>query len=62
MKDELQTVAGVSLPAKTVNQYGEKNVHIDKAENVTQNITLNFPYMQRLPNGTMQPTSRVINP
>lgn len=62
MKDELQTVAGVGLPVKTVNQYGEKNVHIEKAENVTQNITLNFPYMQRLPNGTMQPTSRVINP
>lgn len=62
MKDGLQTGAGVGLPAKTVNQYGEKNVHIDKAENVTQNITLNFPYMQRLANGTMQPTSRVINP
>lgn len=62
MKDELQMIAGVGLPARTVNQNGEKNVHIDKAESVTQNITLNFPYMQRLANGTMQPTSRVINP
>lgn len=24
MKDEIQTIAGVGLPAKTVNQYGEK--------------------------------------
>lgn len=62
MKEELQTIAGAGLPAKTVNQYGEKNVHIDKAENVTQNITFNFPYVQRLPNGMMQPTSRAINP
>lgn len=62
MKDELQTIAGVGLPAKTVNQYGEKNVHIDKAENVTQNITFNFPYVQRLPNGVMRPASRAINP
>ena len=62
MKDEIQTIAGVGLPAKTVNQYGEKNVHIDTAENVTQNININFPYVQRMANGTMQPTSRVINP
>src|SRR5574344_2123087 len=62
MKDEIQTIAGVGLPAKTVNQYGEKNVHIDTAENVTQNININFPYVQRMANGTMQPTSRAINP
>lgn len=35
MKDELRTIAGVGVPAQTVTQYGEKNVHIDKAENVT---------------------------
>ncbi len=62
MKDELETIVGVGLPAKTVNQYGDKSVHIDKAENVTQHINLNFSYMQRLPNGAMQPTSRTVNP
>jgi len=62
MKNELQMAASINtLPAKTVNQYGKKNVHIDKAENVTQNIILSLPYVQRMANGAMQPTSRVIN-
>lgn len=61
MKDELQTVSAAGVPATVVNQNGEKNVHIDRADTVNQNITFNFPYVARSSDGRMQPTSRTIN-
>ena len=61
MKDELQTVSAAGVPATVVNQNGEKNVHIDRADTVNQNITFNFPYVARTSDGRMQPTSRTIN-
>ena len=61
MKNELQNISSVGVPATTVYQNGEKNVHIDHAETVNQSITFNFPYVERLPSGTMRPTSRTIN-
>ena len=61
MKDELQTVPAAGVPATVVNQNGEKNVHIDRADTVNQNITFNFPYVARTSDGRMQPTSRTIN-
>lgn len=61
MKNELQNISSVGVPTTTVHQHGEKNVHIDQAETVNQNITINFPYVQRSSNGTMKPASRPIN-
>lgn len=61
MKDELQTVSAAGVPATVVNQNGEKNIHIDRADTVNQNITFNFPYVARTSDGRMQPTSRTIN-
>lgn len=71
MKNELQPVSGTNLPATevpaanvpatVVNQNGEKNVHIDHADTVNQNITFSFPYIARTPDGRMQPTARNIN-
>lgn len=71
MKNELQPVSTANLstaevtaanvPATVVNQNGEKNVHIDRADTVNQNITFNFPYITRTSDGRMQPTARNIN-
>lgn len=61
MKDELQRFTPTGLPSTVVNQQGEKNVHIDHAETVNQNITINFPYMRRA-SGSAKPSSRTINP
>lgn len=71
MKNELQPVSTANLstaevtaanvPATVVNQNGEKNVHIDRADTVNQNITFKFPYIARTSDGRMQPTARNIN-
>lgn len=61
MKNELEAVSAANVPAAIVNQNGEKNVHIDRADTVNQNITFNFPYVARSSDGRMQPTSRTIN-
>jgi len=61
MKNELEAVSAANVPATIVNQNGEKNVHIDRADTVNQNITFNFPYVARSSDGRMLPTSRTIN-
>lgn len=71
MKNELQPVSTANLstaevtaanvPATVVNQNGEKNVHIDRADTVNQSITFNFPYVARTSDGKMLPTARTIN-
>ena len=61
MKNEIEAVSATNVPATIVNQNGEKNVHIDRADTVNQNITFNFSYVARTSDGRMQPTSRVIN-
>ncbi|MBC3804270.1 hypothetical protein GH808_07465 [Acetobacterium fimetarium] len=61
MKNELENISTINAPSAVVNQTGEKNVHIDHAENITQHIILNFPYIQQLPSGMLKPTSRNIN-
>ena len=49
MKNELQQVPSsiVSANPTTINQYGEKNLHVDHAENVNHTVNLNVTYMIR---------------
>lgn len=61
MKNELEAASAANVPAAIVNQNGEKNIHIDRADTVNQNITFNFPYVARSSDWRMQPTSRTIN-
>lgn len=61
MKNELQKITTVNAPATTVNQTGEKNIHISHADTVNQNIIYSFPYVQQLQGGMLKPTSRQIN-
>jgi len=61
MKNELENFTATKAASTVVNQTGEKNVHVDYAKNVTQQIILNFPYVQQLPGGMLKPTSRKIN-
>ena len=61
MKKELQNKTSADLmPQTTVNQYGEKSVHIGRVDSMSQNVFL-CPIMQQLPNGTMQPTNKQLN-
>lgn len=61
MKTELEAVSAANVPATIVNQNGDKNVHIDRADTVNQNITFNFPMMVTADDGKMQPMSRSVN-
>lgn len=60
MKNELPAVAPSNVPATTVNQQGHTNVHVDRAENITQNITL-IPVVQHTSSGGMRPTTQAVN-
>lgn len=61
MKNELEKIASANVPTTVVNQSGEKNIHIDRADTVNQSITFNFPYIARTSDGRMLPTARTIN-
>lgn len=50
-----------SAPANIVYQQGEKNVHIDHADSVQQNVQMVFMGFSAAADGTMQPTYKTIN-
>lgn len=61
MKKELQNVTPSDiLPQTTVNQYGEKSVHIGQVDNMSQNVFV-IPMVQQLANGTIQPVNKQLN-
>lgn len=53
MKNELQQVPLNNVPANhiTVNQNGEKNVHVNHADNINQTVNYNITYSQRTLDG-----------
>lgn len=61
-KKELQPVTPAQLlpyTQNTVNQYGEKSVHIDKVDHISQNVMI-LPPVQRTPSGgAMQSTQKI---
>ena len=63
MKKELQQVHSSIVPANptTVNQYGDKNVHVDHADNINQTVNFNFTYIQRSPNGRRESVTQKIS-
>ena len=62
LKKELQKITSTELtPQTTVNQYGEKNVHIDSVENLNQSLIV-LPVMIQASNGTMQMSNKQLNP
>ncbi|WP_409226877.1 hypothetical protein [Gudongella sp. SC589] len=61
MKNELQQITSHGVPTnqKTVNQYGDKNVHVDHADNIHQ--TVNFNFIMRTPGGKRESVSQTIS-
>ena len=49
MKNELQQATSSIVPANptTINQYGEKNLHVDHAENINNTVNYIVTYMIR---------------
>lgn len=61
MKNELENCSATNSPSTQVNQTGEKNVHIDHAENVTQNIIFPSAFIPPQPGVLAKPTTRQVN-
>lgn len=63
MKNELQQATSNIVPANptTINQYGEKNVHIDHADNFHQTVNYNLTFIDRTPNGRRENVTQKIN-
>ncbi len=62
-KKELQTVTPGELTTSaqtTVNQYGDKSVHIDTVKHMSQNVTV-IPIMQRTISGGMRPSTQTVS-
>ena len=62
-KKELQPVAPGELTAPaqtTVNQYGDKSVHIDTVTHMSQNVTV-LPIMQRTSTGGMKASTQAVS-
>lgn len=59
MSNELQKRPPSNLAVTTVNQTGEKNIHINHADNVTQ--TVNISILQQLPGGGFNNVSQTLN-
>lgn len=63
MKNELQQAPSSIVPANptTVNQYGQKNVHIDHADNIHQTVNYNLTFIDRSSNGRRENVTQKIN-
>ena len=62
-KKELQPVTPGELAAPaqtTVNQYGDKSVHIDTVTHMSQNVTI-LPIMQRTSTGGMKASTQAVS-
>lgn len=61
MNDNLKPINSVNTPATTtVNQSGKTNVHVDHADNITQNITV-LPFFNRTATGTPRTTPQTVS-
>ncbi len=62
MSNELQKQPpATNLPSTTVNQTGEKNIHISHAENVSQTVNMHLSLVQPLPGGGYVNISQSLN-
>ncbi|CDX03464.1 Hypothetical protein DPCES_3578 [Desulfitobacterium hafniense] len=61
MSNKLQKLPASNLPTTTVNQTGEKNIHISHAENVSQTVNMHYTVWQQSPNGGRTKVSQTLN-